>query len=95
MKHFKNDDKEIFNNDKSEAIKTSGKSKFFPKVGFRIPNITKRIRANTTGKFTRKVKNSINPLYGVKGIGFLKKPKRSIKNKIYHKTTFGIKKFFK
>ena len=95
IKHFKNDDKEIVNNDKSKAIKISGKGKFFPKVGFRIPNITKRIRANTTGKFTRKVKNSINPLYGVKGIGFLKKPKRSIKNKIYHKTTFGIKKFFK
>ena len=86
---------DLSDNDKNDVIKPSSKEKTFPKVGFRIPSITKRLKANTTGKITRKVKNSINPFYGMKGMGFLKNPKRSIKNKIYHKTTFGIKGIFK
>lgn len=36
------------------------------KVGFRKPNLKKRIRARTTGKLKRKVKKAINPLYGKK-----------------------------
>lgn len=68
------------------------------KFGARKPNFKKRFKARTTGKIKRKIKKSINPLYGKKGMGFIKKPKRSIKNKIYHKTTFDpiklIKKLF-
>ncbi|WP_283410782.1 hypothetical protein [Anoxynatronum buryatiense] len=41
----------------------------------------------------------MNPLYGMKGMGYAKNPKRAIKNKIYKKTTFDvfsvIKKLFK
>ena len=59
------------------------------KVGFRKPSLKKSIKARTTGKLKRKVKRTINPLYGKKGMGYLKNPKRALKNKIYHKTTFG------
>lgn len=60
------------------------------KVGMRKPNIKKSIKARTTGKVTRAVKNSINPVYGKKGAGFAKDPAKSVKNSIYHKTTFGV-----
>jgi len=33
---------------------------------------------------------SVNPLYGEKGMGFVKNPERSIKNAAYHKITFGV-----
>ena len=73
------------------------------KIGFRTPNLKKRLRARTTGKIKRKAKKMINPFYGKKGIGFIKNPSRSIKNSIYHKvtvdpinlTTSNIKKNFK
>ena len=65
------------------------------KIGFRTPSIKKSIRARTTGKLKRKIKKSINPFYGKKGIGFIKNPKKSIKNKIYKKTTFGIGDIFR
>lgn len=73
------------------------------KIGFRTPNLKKRLRARTTGKIKRKAKKMINPFYGKKGIGFIKNPSRSIKNSIYHKvtvdpinlTTSNIKKTFK
>ena len=57
--------------------------------------IKKTFRARTTGKLKRRVKRTINPLYGKKGIGFVKNPKRSIKNKVYKKTTFGLSDLFK
>ena len=41
------------------------------------------------------IKSSINPLYGKKGIGFVKNPKKSIKNSIYYKTTFSFWDLFK
>lgn len=63
------------------------------KIGIRKPNIKKSIKARTTGKLKRKVK-SINPLYGKKGIGIIH-PKKAVKNKIYHKTTFSIFDLFK
>lgn len=47
------------------------------------------IKARTTGKLKRKVKSSINPFYSKKGMGYIKNPKRAVKNKIYHKTTFS------
>ena len=60
------------------------------KVGLRTPSIKKSVKARTTGKITRAAKKSVNPLYGKKGMGFVKDPERSIKNSIYHKTTFGV-----
>ena len=65
------------------------------KVGFRKPSIRKSFRARTTGKLKRTVKKSINPLYGKKGMGFVKSPKRSIRNKVYKKTSFGLSDLFK
>ena len=65
------------------------------KFGMRKPSIKKSFKARTTGKLKRKIKKSVNPLYGKKGMGFVKSPKKSIKNKIYHKTTFSWNKFFK
>lgn len=58
------------------------------KIGARKPNIKKRIKARTTGRAKRAIKSSINPLYGKKGMGYIKNPKKALKNKIYHKTTF-------
>lgn len=65
------------------------------KIGMRKPSIKKSIKARTTGKIKRKVKKSINPLYGKKGMGFVKSPKKSIKNKVYYKTTFSFFDLFK
>ena len=65
------------------------------KVGIRKPNIKKRIKARTTGKLKRKVKKTVNPLYGKKGMGYIKNPKKAIKNKVYNKTTISADKFVK
>lgn len=60
------------------------------KVGIRKPNFKKTFKARTTGKLKRKIKKSVNPLYGKKGMGTLKNPKRALYNKTYHRTTVGI-----
>ena len=60
------------------------------KIGFRTPNIKKSIKARTTGRIKRTMKRSVNPFYGKKGIGFIKNPIKSVKNKIYKKTTIGL-----
>lgn len=65
------------------------KRKTAMKVGLRKPSLKKSFKARTTGKLKRKIKKTINPFYGKKGVGFIKNPKRSIKNKIYKKTTFS------
>ena len=65
------------------------------KIGFRTPSFKKSFRARTTGKLKRRMKKAINPFYGKKGVGFIKNPKRSINNKIYRKTTFGINDIFR
>ena len=65
------------------------------KVGLRTPSIKKSVRARTTGRIKRKVKRTVNPFYGKKGVGFIKNPKKSVKNKIYKKTTFGITDLFR
>lgn len=60
------------------------------KIGFRTPNLKKSLKARTTGKINRKVKKAINPLYGKKGMGFIKNPKKSVNSMIYKRTTFGL-----
>ena len=65
------------------------------KIGLRTPSLKKSFKARTTGKLKRKIKKSINPFYGKKGVGFIKNPKQSIKNKIYKKTTFGLSDIFR
>lgn len=65
------------------------------KFGMRKPNVKKSIKARTTGKIKRKTKKAVNPLYGKKGVGVVKNPKKSIYNKVYKKTTFGISDIFK
>lgn len=65
------------------------------KLGMRKPSIKKSIRARTTGKLKRKFKKAVNPLYGKKGMGLIRNPKKSIYNKVYRKTTFSIFDIFK
>ena len=65
------------------------------KFGLRKPNLKKSIKARTRGKIKRNIKKKINPLYGKKGIGFIKDSEKSIKNKVYNKTTFSITDIFK
>lgn len=61
------------------------------KVGMRKPSIKKSFKARTTSQYKRAIKRSINPFYGKRGMGFIRNPRKSIYNKIYHKTTFGLK----
>lgn len=56
------------------------------KIGIRKPSFEKTVKARTTGALKRKVKGSVNPLYGKKGMGLLH-PKRALYNKIYKKVT--------
>lgn len=65
------------------------------KFGMRKLSIKKSFKARTTGKAKRKLKKAVNPVYGKKGMGWLKKPKRAAKNKIYKKTTFSFWDLFK
>jgi len=65
------------------------------KFGIRKPILKKSFKARTTGKLKRQVKSAINPLYGKKGMGFIKNPKKSVNNAVYHRTTFGIGDIFK
>lgn len=61
----------------------------------RKPNFKRMIKARTTGRLKRSLKKLCNPFYEKKGMGFLKSPKKSIKNKIYKKTTIDPLKMFK
>lgn len=65
------------------------------KFGMRKPSLTKSLKARTTGKLKRKIKSSINPLYGKKGMGIVRNPKKAIYNKVYKKTTFSFFDLFK
>ena len=62
------------------------------KIGFRTPNVKKRVSARTTGRLKRSAK-SVIPGYGAKGMGLVKNPKKSLYNKVYHKTTVGTSDF--
>ena len=57
------------------------------KIGLRKPSLKKSIKARTTGKLKRQVKSAINPLYGKKGMGVIRDPKKALYNKVYNKTT--------
>ena len=57
------------------------------KLGMRTPSPTRSVKAKTTGRLKRAAKKSVNPVYGHKGMGYLKDPERAVKNKIYHKVT--------
>lgn len=59
------------------------------RFGPRKPSIKKSIKARTTGAIKRKVKSATNPLYGQKGAGLIKNPKKSVYNKVYSNTTFS------
>lgn len=65
------------------------------KIGMRKPSLKKSLKARTTGKAKRAIKKALIPGYGKKGMGFIKNPKKSIKNKVYKKTTFSIWDLFK
>lgn len=65
------------------------------KIGMRKPSLKKSIKARTTGNLKRKVKKSINPFYGKKGMGWINNPKKAMYNKVYNKTTFSWKDLFK
>lgn len=58
------------------------------KVGMRTPSPTRSVKAKTTGRLKRAVNKSVNPVYGHKGIGYIKDPERAVKNRIYHKVTY-------
>lgn len=65
------------------------------KIGFRKPSVKKSIRARTTGRAKRKVKSTVNPFYGKKGMGWVRNPKKAAYNKVYKKTSFGLRDLFK
>lgn len=65
------------------------------KIGMRKPRLKKSLKARTTGKAKRAIKKATNPLYGEKGMGLLKDPERSVKNRVYKRTTFSIWDIFK
>ena len=65
------------------------------KFGMRKPSFKKSLKAKTTGNIKRKTKKAVNPLYGKKGVGIVKNPKKSVYNKVYNKTTFSLKDIFK
>lgn len=60
------------------------------KFGPRKPSIKRSVKARTTGKVKRKIKSSVNPVYGKKGTGWVRNPKKAAYNKVYKKTTLGI-----
>lgn len=57
------------------------------KIGMRTPSPTKSVKAKTTGRVKRAMNKSVNPVYGQKGIGYLKDPEQAVKNRIYHQVT--------
>jgi hypothetical protein len=65
------------------------------KIGIRKPSIKKMVKAKTVGKAKRAVKKAVNPVYGKKGAGLVKDPERAVKNKVYKKTTVGVKDILK
>lgn len=60
------------------------------KIGMRKPSLKKSFKARTTSKYKRAAKRAINPTYGKKGMGLINDPKKSVYNKVYNKTTFGL-----
>lgn len=69
------------------------------RFGIRKPSIKRSISARTTGRAKRAIKHAIIPGYGRRGMGLLTNPKKSIYNRVYHRTTIGafdiLKKLFR
>ena len=61
----------------------------------RTPSLKKSFKARTTGNAKRAVKKAVIPGYGKKGSGWIKNPKKAAYNKVYNKTSFGLKDLFK
>lgn len=59
---------------------------------FRRPSLKASFKARTTGRAKRAVKRAIIPGYGKKGTGFIKNPKRSMYNAVYHRTSIDTLK---
>ena len=49
------------------------------RIGMRKPSVKRMIKARTTGRAKRAVKKAVIPGYGRRGMGFVKNPKRSVK----------------
>jgi hypothetical protein len=60
------------------------------KFGFRTPSLKRSISARTTGRAKRAIKRAIISGYGRRGIGLLTNPKKSLYNRVYRRTTFGL-----
>ena len=65
------------------------------KFGMRTPSFKKSFKARTTGRAKRAVKKALIPVYGKKGSGWIKNPKKAAYNKVYRKTSFSIWDLFK
>ena len=59
---------------------------------FHKPSLKASFKARTTGRTKRAVKRAIIPGYGKKGTGFIKNPKRSMYNAVYHRTSIDTLK---
>jgi hypothetical protein len=68
---------------------------FNMKIGLRTPSLKKIVKAKTTGRVKRAIKKNAIPLYGKKGTGIIKDPKKAIYNRVYKKTSFSIFDIFK
>lgn len=60
------------------------------KFGFRVPSLTKRIRARTSLK--RYVRHSLK-IKAPRGFGVITNPKRAVYNRVYNRTSFDVFKF--
>ena len=58
------------------------------KIGLRIPSLTKRIAARTSP--ARWVRNSLG-LKAPRGWGWLTNPRKAAYNRVYNRSTFGLK----
>lgn len=65
------------------------------KVGLRTPSIKKMVKGRTTARAKRTIKSSVNPLYNKTGMGVVNNPKKAVYNKVYKKTSFGLKDILK
>lgn len=64
------------------------------KFGYRTPSFKKSLSARTTGRLKREARSAIDPTYGKKGMGWLKDPEKAAYNKVYHKTTKSLFKWW-
>lgn len=65
------------------------------KYGIRKPSIKRSIRARTTGRLKRRVKRTLNPFYGKRGMGFIFSPFKAAYGWIYRCVTIGIPKLLR